>query len=222
MIALKFEGTALSKDVTEGITEVASQLGIVFEKDGMTVQLEHLKSGIKVQKDGNRATIGFGRRVELFRALGLFVQHMDKPCILIEEQNTGEMLGTMVDNSRNAVMNVQSIKKLLRYMALMGHNTLQLYTEDTYEIEGYPYFGYLRGRFTGEELRECDDYAALLGIELVPCIQTLAHLNAALRWSAFREVHDCNDILLAGEEKTYALIESMLASHITHFKNGRK
>lgn len=80
-----------------------------------------------------------------------------------------------------------------------------LYTEDTYELKDYPYFGYMRGRFTEKELNECEQYAELFGIEIVPCIQTLAHLNAVLKWPAFWEYRDINDILLAGEEnlRTY-------------------
>jgi len=34
-----------------------------------------------------------------------------------------------------------------------------------------------------EELKEIDDYAASLGVKLVPCIQTLAHLAQFLQWS---------------------------------------
>ena len=49
-----------------------------------------------------------------------------------------ERNGAMVDMSRNAVMNVESVKCLFRKMALMGFNTFMLYTEDTYEIDGYP------------------------------------------------------------------------------------
>jgi ADP-ribosylglycohydrolase len=64
----------------------------------------------------------------------------------------------------------------------MGYNTLMLYTEDTFEIEDEPYFGYMRGRYTKEELSEIDAFAASLGIEVIPCMQTLAHLPAALRW----------------------------------------
>jgi hypothetical protein len=44
-------------------------------------------------------------------------------------------------------------------MALMGLNMLQLYTEDTYEVEGEPLFGYLRGKYTMRELSLIDDYA---------------------------------------------------------------
>lgn len=48
----------------------------------------------------------------------------------------------------------------------------QLYTEDTYEIEGEPFFGYLRGPYTHQELNEIDQYAFDLGIEAVPCSQS--------------------------------------------------
>jgi hypothetical protein len=87
-----------------------------------------------------------------------------------------------------------------------------LYTEDTYEVKNYPYFGYFRGKFTANEIRSLDSYAAMFGIELVPCIQTLAHLNGAFKWDCFKEINDCGDILLIGDEKTYKFLEEAIAS----------
>jgi hypothetical protein len=60
----------------------------------------------------------------------------------------------MFDVSRNAVLSVKTIKQILRKMAFMGLNTVMLYTEDTYQVEGYPYFGYMRGAYTQDELKE--------------------------------------------------------------------
>ena len=87
-----------------------------------------------------------------------------------------KMLGAMVDCSRNAVMNVPTVKKFAKLIRSMGYNTLMLYTEDTYEVDNQPAFGYQRGRYSQEELRELDQYCLSIGIELIPCIQTLAHL----------------------------------------------
>ncbi len=123
-----------------------------------------------------------------------------------------EKKGLMVDCSRNAVPTVETLKKLADIMAAMGYNTLMLYTEDTYEIDGQPYFGYMRGRYSVKELKDIDKYCMDRGIECVPCIQTLAHLNAFVRWKDVQEYTDCNDILLIGEEKTYELIDKMFAS----------
>ncbi len=118
-------------------------------------------------------------------------------------------LGVMLDCSRGAVYTVEALKKYIDVLAKMGYNSLQLYTEDTYEIKEEPYFGYMRGRYSADELRQLDSYAASKGIELIPCIQTLAHLSGALRWPEYFSCTDVNDILLAEDERTYVLIENM-------------
>ena len=51
-------------------------------------------------------------------------------------------------------MKVEHFKKWLRRLALLGFNVAKLYTEDTYELPGEPYFGYCRGAYTADELRE--------------------------------------------------------------------
>lgn len=122
------------------------------------------------------------------------------------------MYGVMLDCSRNGVQSVKSVKRYAELIAKMGYNTLMLYTEDTYEVEGEPYFGYMRGRYTKDELKEIDAHCEELGIELIPCIQTLAHLSCIFKWNVYQEVRDCDDILLCGEEKTYELIEHMFAT----------
>ena len=57
-------------------------------------------------------------------------------------------LGIMLDMSRNAVMHVPALKKFIVTLSDMGYNTLLLYTEDTYEIPGEPYFGHFLGRYS--------------------------------------------------------------------------
>ena len=128
-----------------------------------------------------------------------------------------EKIGLMLDCSRNAVPTPETLKTLIDMLAKMGYNRLELYTEDTYEIKGRPYFGYMRGRYTGAELKEIDAYAAAKGIELEPCIQVLAHLNQMFRWPVFQGVRDCNDILLVDEPETYKLIGDMFAAIAENF-----
>ena len=111
--------------------------------------------------------------------------HKEKEAIYMEK-----MFGVMLECSRNAVMNVASVKKYAEILKKMGYNTLMLYTEDTYEVEGQPYFGHLRGKYTKAELKEIDAFCNRLGIELIPCIQTLAHLNAIFQWrSVYGNIH---------------------------------
>ncbi|MBR6501887.1 MAG: beta-N-acetylhexosaminidase [Clostridia bacterium] len=118
--------------------------------------------------------------------------------------------GVMVDCSRNAVMTVDQLKKFITVINKMGYNQVHLYMEDTYEVNGEPYFGYLRGKYTKEELKELDDFADSIGVELVPNIQTLAHMAAFLRWR--HDIRDAEDIMLAGDDRVYDLIDRMFAS----------
>lgn len=130
-------------------------------------------------------------------------------------------IGLMIDCSRNAVPTVGTLKRFIDLMGAMGYNMLMLYTEDTYEVEGQPYFGYMRGRYSLKELKEIDDYCYGSGIECVPCIQTLAHLNSFIRWNEVQEYTDCNDILLVGDERTYKLIDDMFASLSKTFRSKK-
>ena len=116
----------------------------------------------------------------------------------------------MLDCSRNAVMKPEQVKKFVDYISAFGYNCIQLHTEDTFEVDGEPYFGYLRGRYTKDELKNIDAYCAKKGVELIPCVQTLAHVNQIFRWNEYAcTVCDTGDILLADEARTYALIENI-------------
>lgn len=127
----------------------------------------------------------------------------------MNEKYNYRFFGCMLDCSRNAVMTVDSIKKWIDISSDLGYNMLMLYTEDTYEIKNQPYFGYGRGRYSADELKELDGYAKAKDIELIPCIQTLAHLNQIVRWPAYSEHIDQKDILLVGDDEVYNLIEDM-------------
>ncbi len=123
------------------------------------------------------------------------------------------MFGVMIDCSRNAVMKVPAVKEYVDILAGMGYDTLMLYTEDTYEVNDEPYFGYLRGRYSKDELKELDAYCASKGVELIPCIQTLAHLDAIFRPSRiYYGMRDIDNIALIDNERTYELVDRMFST----------
>lgn len=207
------------ENATVQISEILKQLKI--NSDVFVKLVEKKGEPLKVEKKGDQAVITYGRAVELYRGLGLLAEHSTDESYTTVQSARFKLDGVMLDCSRNGVMKPDVVKRFIRYMALMGLDTLMLYTEDTYEIPEYPYFGYMRGRYSCEELKEMDEYAYSYGIELIPCIQTLAHLEAALRWPCFGDVKDCNNILLCGEEKTYTLIEAMIRTCRNCFRTKR-
>ncbi len=131
------------------------------------------------------------------------------------------LFGVMLDCSRNAVMRPEEVKKFIDILEKMGFNALELYTEDTYKIADEPYFGYMRGGYTSAEIKDIDNYAKLHGVELIPCIQTLAHMNCLVKLPYYSNIVDCSNIMLVGEEKTYQLIEKMFKTLSENFTSRR-
>jgi len=127
----------------------------------------------------------------------------------VAKNNRFQHLGYMIDVARNAVPKIDTIKKMVDYLAVLGYDRLYIYLEDLFEVKEEPFFGYLRGRYTENELRELDDYCVKYGIELVPCIQTLAHLNAIFKWPEYEKCCDTGDILLVGDIRTEILVKNM-------------
>lgn len=123
-----------------------------------------------------------------------------------------QRFGVMLDVSRNGVMKVEQVKRMIDCLAKMGYTMLELYCEDTFEMEGEPFFGYLRGRYTAKELKELDTYAIEKGIELIPCVQTLAHFTNIVRHPDYNKMIDIYDILLLDEPQTYEFLEKVFST----------
>ncbi len=199
----------------DGIRLVLDDLNITLsneESADAVVTLTEVKAHtLTVTLDHKSASIVYGGgRARFFRALAILANWIIKgeTSKSVTENPLFTTNGAMLQQTNT--MRIDSIKTILRKMALMGMNAVLFYIEDTYEIEGRPYFGYMRGSYTQAQLKELDSYAAHLGIELIPCIQTLGHLASHLRWSASTPYKDTDNELLVGADATYALINDML------------
>ncbi len=127
--------------------------------------------------------------------------------------------GAMLDCSRNGVLTVDTVIKFADVVSKVGYDSIMLYTEDTYEVDGEPYFGYMRGGYSADEIRKIDRELKARGVELIPCIQTLAHFTNLCKLPHFSDVIDVNDVLLIDEPKTYALIDKMFATIASCFSS---
>ena len=204
------------RELREAVMEVTGQM--------LPEQIEVTRGeGLQVTLREGRATIAAENRSALARGFFLLARaaREGKGQLEVRQRRRFASCGVMLDVSRNAVMKPDSVRRLIRMIASLGLNLLMLYTEDTYEVPGYPYLGYLRGRYSMAELRALDEYAAALGVELVPCIQTLGHMEQFLQWNENAHLRDQNDSLLPDYDKTYELIEAQIAALRACFRTGR-
>ncbi|MCR5469235.1 MAG: beta-N-acetylhexosaminidase [Lachnospiraceae bacterium] len=166
-------------------------------------------AGYSIEKTGDTVLVKYKSLPQFGRAI--FLLAGTKQCDgKIEAGSCFEDFGIMLDVSRNAVHNLDTLKKYVRILSLFGYGFLGLYMEDTLKIDNEPYWGYMRGAYTKEEIKELDEYAAKFGIELRPFIQTLAHVNQVVRYAEYDKVVDTADILLPGDPRTEEIIDHIL------------
>jgi hypothetical protein len=203
-------------NLTEGLNILLPELdaALCTRCADLTVTVTECEEDIlRVTLNGKEATLTYGGgKARAYRGFAKLIawKKAGKTAASAEEKPLFETNGAMADVSRCNVLKLDTIKYMMRKMALMGMNQFMIYAEDVFEVEGYPYFGYLRGRYSVAELKELDAYALALGIELVPCIQLLGHLSAHMKWDAAAPYRDTASAMLVGADTTYALIAKIL------------
>lgn len=213
------------EELHAGIDELAPMLGIELADGGYTFTVTQNEGAkLSVTLDGTEGGIVYDAKCHFFRALGLAVEHIrdGETQFSVEETPQFRMNGPMFDVSQgNAAFNVNTLKAIIRQIALMGLNMLMVYCEDSFEVENQPYFGYMRARYSEAEMRELDEYAYSLGIEMIPCIQTLAHMPDTLRWACYDDIRDYDACLLVGVERTYEFVRDLITSASRPFRTKK-
>ena len=217
-IVLSFD---VSVDLLPGIHRLRSVLPFT-EGDGgirVTAVLGN-RTGVSL-KDGV-ATIYYSKKNLFFRELSVLIeQASEKNEFDIVEDGHFTCLSTMLDTSRNGVPTLEALYRLIDRLVLMGYDTVLMYMEDTVKLENYQYFGYMRGAYTTADLKALDDYAFEYGIEVMPCIECYGHMEKYLIWPEAQPVKDTERVLLAREEKTFALVEEIIRITSSCFRSKR-
>lgn len=187
-----------------------------------TILVHTGNGGITLERTAEGWQVTLEQEAMLGRAVMLLEENAHRPVgWKLQQTPSYRRLGVLLDCSRNGVPRPETVEKLLRILCRMGYNSLQLYMEDVFDLPEYPYFGYGKGRYTVDDLKRLDRIAASLGIELIPAIQTLAHLGQALKWKAMDPLVDCNDILLIDDPKTEAFLRAVF-SRMRQCFSGRR
>ncbi len=114
------------------------------------------------------------------------------PEVEIEEELFFSFRGYHLDIARGGVPNLNTFKKLLKWLFLLKYNYFAIYFEDLFPWRKYPQIGVLRGRLKEEELREIIDYGRSLGIEVFPSLELCGHMEhilSLLDFTKFSEWH---------------------------------
>lgn len=209
----------------EPLTILSKRYGFSISEQGRTVSFVSISDPfIDITAEEDTVTIMSNHLSGFFRGIGLLIEQEQNGILNfhLHEDCWFDFNGLMIDCSRNGVASIPYIKELIEQLAVMGHTMLMLYMEDVYEVDEEPYFGYMRGRYSKEELKMLDDYAFQFGIELIPCIQTLAHFDQFLSMDTVREEYiDIDNILDVSSPAAQDLLRRMIHSLSSCFRSRR-
>lgn len=113
------------------------------------------------------------------------------PSVEVYEELNFKIRGFHLDIARGGVPRVDTFKGIIRWLFLLKYNYFFIYLEDLYPWRSYPDIGVSRGRLTEEEWNSIVNYGELYGIEVVPSLELLGHMENILslpRYSRFREL----------------------------------
>ena len=209
----------------EPLTILSKRYGFSISEQGRTVSFVSISDPfIDITAEEDTVTIMSNHLSGFFRGIGILIEQEQNGILNfhLHEDCWFDFNGLMIDCSRNGVASIPYIKELIEQLAVMGHTMLMLYMEDVYEVDEEPYFGYMRGRYSKEELKMLDDYAFQFGIELIPCIQTLAHFDQFLSMDTVREEYiDIDNILDVSSPAVQDLLRRMIHSLSSCFRSRR-
>lgn len=149
------------------LQELQEELKMTFSKEGAEIKWEQTEQReIAAAKTSSSSYVVYAAdKAHFIHGVSVLVKRMrEKADTEFAIPYSFDSSGLFLDSSRNAVATVETIKKMLRKLAVLGHNRFMLYMEDIYEIPEEPYFGAYRGKYTKKELREIDRYGQLLGV----------------------------------------------------------
>ena len=206
-------------EIQQGFNEIIRELNIRTKQQDVRINVKKSEKQVFVKCDGNEAVIEYNKPINFFRALGQLLSNMaESNDFVIEENEVFNKMGCMPDNS-HIKFNLEGYKAWFRNMAVLGLDTYVMGISVAYKLEDYPYFGYMTGCYSSEQIKEIVAYAELFGIEVIPCVQLLSHLDQFLKWAAVKELSDTANTLLVQSEKTYEFIEACVKTLAESFKS---
>lgn len=149
----------------------------------------------------NKIEIAGGDRAALFYASQTLLQIIDYslnekttlPCLIIHDTPDFERRGYMLDISRNKVPKMNTLYKIVDWLASWKVNELQLYTEHTFAYKNHQDAWRNCSPMTATEIRDLDNYCRERFIDLVPNQNSFGHMENWLRHDRYKELAECPD-----------------------------
>lgn len=181
--------------------------------------------GYRIEVDARAARVVAAGIAGLRFGLATLAQLVDArgaiPACEIEDAPDFAKRGIMLDVSRGKVPDEATLRGLVDLCAGLKLNVLMLYVEHTFRFRRHPRIGQDASPLDARTLRALDGYAAERGVELVPCLQSLGHMEHVLEWPEYAGLAetDLGWTISPDEPGTYALLSDLYAEFLPNFRS---
>jgi hexosaminidase len=131
--------------------------------------------------------------------------------------------GIMLDISRGKVPTKKTLEELVDFCSRLRLNALMLYVEHTFDFRRHPEIGKGASPLDADTLLALDGYAADRGVELIPCLQSLGHMERILAIGRYAGLAESDRLwsLSPSNPETYALLEDLYDEFLPLFGSRR-
>jgi hypothetical protein len=158
-----------------GINEkLLKNVGLTPSKNGLPAVYDPTLCGVRF--DGEKVT--YGKPVG--KSLREFVNRYNGMAFEVSFQARFDELGFTFDLAKNKIYKRETIEDTLLLLSVLGYTKAYFSIEDAVVLDDEPYYGYLRYRYTGEEIEKIDAFARSVGVELIPQIPCLTGFLSAI------------------------------------------
>ena len=143
------------------------------------------EEGIFVRAFGE---VGAKLALQTLRQIGMQADERGFRFVEIEDSPDLRVRGFMLDISRCKVPKMEELFRLIDILALFKYNRFELYMEHTFAFEGHSLVWGNASPITSSQIAELQKACALAGIELVPNMNGLGHMERWLRYPEYQHL----------------------------------
>ncbi len=145
------------------------------------------------------------------------------PALRILDQPDFVDRGIMLDVSRGKVPDLHTLEALVDLCARLRLNVLMLYVEHTFAFRAHPEIGRNASPLDAETIRALDAFAADRGVELIPCLQSLGHMEHILSLERYAKLAESDRrwSLTPSRPETYRLLGELYDEFLPLFHSKR-
>ena len=145
------------------------------------------------------------------------------PAARILDQPAFHDRGIMLDVSRGKVPTAQTLEDLVDLCSRLRINVLMLYIEHTFAFKEHPEIGKGASPLDEKMIGALDQYAQERGVELVPCLQSLGHMEHILSLERYAKLAESDRLwsLTPSRPETYQFLRELYDEFLPLFQSPR-